>query len=127
MTHHLLQHWQEGGGHLAWLHTDFEPSIHYAQIPMQSGMTGTNTIRIYNPVKQSQDQDPQGVFIRQWVPELAACPLAYLHPPWTMPVLEKLMDGFEVGVDYQAPIIDALAMARQAGLQLHQPRQGEVG
>ena len=127
LTHHLLQHWQEGAWHLARLYTDFEPGIHYAQIQMQSGMTGTNTVRIYNPVKQSQEHDPQGIFIHQWVPELANCPLAYLHQPWTMPALEQVMAHFQVGVDYPAPIIDAVATARLARQHLHAPRRSELG
>ncbi len=127
LTHHLFQHWQEGGWHLARMYTDFEPGIHYAQLQMQSGMTGTNTLRIYNPVKQSQDHDPQGVFIKEWVPELAHCPPGYIHQPWTMPPLLQAMDGLQIGLDYPAPIIDCHLMAREARLNLHQSRQTEAG
>ncbi len=127
LSHHLLQHWKEGALHMARMYTDFEPGIHYAQIQMQSGMTGTNTVRIYNPVKQSQDHDPAGVFIRMWVPELANCPVAYIHTPWEMPPLEQDMAHFHVGTDYPAPIIDLTAAAREARLKLHQPRKTETG
>lgn len=127
LSHHLLQHWKEGALHMARIYTDFEPGIHYAQIQMQSGMTGTNTVRIYNPVKQSQDHDPEGVFIKQWVPELAKCPVAYIHEPWTMPPLEQDLYHFHIGQDYPAPIVDITVTGREARLKLHQPRKTETG
>ncbi len=126
LSHHLLQHWKEGALHMARIYTDFEPGIHYAQIQMQSGMTGTNTVRIYNPVKQSQDHDPEGIFIKQWIPELANCPVAYIHEPWTMPPLEQDMAQFRVGETYAAPIVDLVQTAREARIKLHQPRKTEV-
>ena len=61
--------------------TDYEPGIHWSQMQMQSGTTGINTIRIYNPVKQGQDQDPETKFVRRWIPELGAVPADFLHQP----------------------------------------------
>ena len=46
---------------------------------MQSGTTGINTIRIYNPIKQGLEHDPQGKFIKKWVPELRDIPAAVLY------------------------------------------------
>jgi len=68
-SQHLWLHWRKTGEHLARLYTDYEPGIHWPQIQMQSGTTGINTIRIYNPVKQGLDQDPTGIFVARWAPE----------------------------------------------------------
>ena len=66
---------------------------------MQSGTTGINTVRIYNSVKQSHDQDPEGHFIGRWVPELAALPAAIIHQPWALGELELAGFNLRLGHD----------------------------
>jgi deoxyribodipyrimidine photo-lyase len=105
-THLLWQPWQDCTEHLAQNFLDFEPGIHFPQLNMQSGETGINTIRIYNPVKNSREHDPEGIFIKKWVPELAQLPSIYIHEPWTIPAMECKFLEFNLGVDYPNPIVD---------------------
>ncbi|MGM0480532.1 MAG: FAD-binding domain-containing protein [Pseudomonadota bacterium] len=114
LTHHLAIDWRCGVQHLARLFLDFEPGIHYAQFQMQAGVTGINTIRIYNPVKQGQDKDPEGQFIIRWCPELAQLPSAFVHQPWLLTPMEEQLYDFKPGTDYPALIVDLEASARQA-------------
>ncbi len=114
LSHLLWQPWQPGAAWLAKLFLDFEPGIHYPQWQMQAGVTGINTVRIYNPVKQGQDNDPEGVFVKTWVPELRNVPSVFIHEPWKMSALEQQLYGVEIGMDYPSPIIDLQAAHRHA-------------
>lgn len=113
-SYHLWMHWREPAQALARLFTDYEPGIHYCQFQMQSGTTGINTLRIYNPVKQSRDQDPDGHYIRQWLPELADVPAEWIHEPWRMPGGLRRRYGVDAGTDYPPPIVDHEQAAREA-------------
>jgi deoxyribodipyrimidine photo-lyase len=117
-SYSLWLHWRPTGLHLARHFLDFEPGIHWSQLQMQSGTTGINTLRIYNPTKQAIEQDPQGIFIRRWLPELAGVPRGHLHMPWTMPHEAQLAAGCVIGRDYPPPIVDHAAAVREAKRRL---------
>ena len=113
-SYHLWLDWRHTAPILGRLWTDYAPGIHYAQSQMQSGVTGMNTLRIYNPVKQGHDQDPTGAFTRRWVPELADVPDRHLQAPWEW-------DGRTPR--YPRPIVDVADAARAARDRVHAQRR----
>ncbi len=122
-TYHLGLDWQASGTRLARLFSDYEPGIHWPQVQMQAGQTGINIPRLYNPLKQAEDHDPDGVFTRRWVPELARVPPSYLQQPWMMTAEQQTRSGCQIGRDYPQPLVDAKAAVRAARARLSAVRQ----
>lgn len=123
----LWLHWQPVGHWLAQQFLDYEPGIHWSQMQMQSGTTGINTTRVYNPIKQAQDHDPQGHFVRRWLPAMRRVPDTWLFEPWRMP--QDLQDrlGLTIGIglefDIPLPLVDLQTATREAKAKLYDLRK----
>jgi deoxyribodipyrimidine photo-lyase len=105
-THYLWQPWQDASKHLSRSFLDFEPGIHFSQIQMQSCETGVNPIKLQNPIEVGKKYDPQGLFIKKWLPELSNLPVKFVHEPFKMTAVDQYMENFKTGVDYPYPIIN---------------------
>ena len=116
-------HWRGSGLHLAREFLDYEPGIHWPQTQMQSGTTGINTLRIYSPIKQAQDQDPTGAFVRHWLPQLKNVPNTWIFEPYLMPKSLQLQYGCVLDKDYPAPIVDIAQAMREAKAKIYEARQ----
>ncbi len=121
-SYQLWLPWQESGLCLARKFIDYEPGIHWSQCQMQSGTTAINSIRIYNPIKQGYDHDPQGHFIRTWVKELQNIPTKFVHEPWRVDLFHKIDTSFVLGENYPLPIVDPILSAKIARAKLKEIR-----
>ena len=100
--------WRKGEAWFArWL-LDFDLSANNGgwQWSASTGCDAQPWFRIFNPVTQSEKFDPQGKFIRRYVPEIANVPDKYIHAPWTMPAAVQSECGVLIGRDYPPPVVD---------------------
>jgi deoxyribodipyrimidine photo-lyase len=104
----LLINWQAGEAWFMQQLVDGDPAVNNGNWQWSAGV-GTDAapyFRIFNPTSQAEKHDPQGEYIRRWVPELTHVPDKYIHAPWQMPKEIQSAAGCVIGKDYPAPIID---------------------
>jgi len=118
-SYHLWLDWRKPGEFLARQFIDYEAGIHWPQVQMQSGTTGINTVRIYNPVKQGYDQDADGTFVRRWLPELDRVPTEFIQEPWKWEDADTVL-----GKSYPFPIVPHLQAAKEARQKVWAVRKG---
>ena len=117
LTKDLLVDWRLGEAFFMRHLVDGDPASNNGgwQWAASTGTDAQPWFRIFNPVTQGKRFDPDGDYVRRWLPELARVPIRRLHEPWTMTADEQAAAGCTIGVDYPAPVVDH-AIARQATL-----------
>lgn len=118
LTKDLGIDWRRGEAFFAEHLNDFDLAANNGgwQWAASTGCDAQPWFRIFNPVTQSEKIDPDGAFIRRYLPELAKVPAKFIHAPWTMPPIDQQLAGCVIGKDYPAPIVDH-AKARERTLE----------
>jgi len=101
-------HWRWGELYFAEHLIDYDLAANNGgwQWAASSGCDAQPWFRIFNPVTQSERFDPQGRFIRRYLPQLAELPAHAIHAPWKASPVELAAAGVEIGVNYPAPLVD---------------------
>jgi len=117
LVKNLLVHWRRGAEWFFDTLVDADLANNSAgwQWIAGCGADAAPYFRIFNPVTQAQKFDPRGVYIRRFVPEIAALPTAHLFAPWSAPPLVTAEAGIQLGKSYPFPIVD-LQQSRQRAL-----------
>jgi deoxyribodipyrimidine photo-lyase len=121
LVKNLLISWQDGSRWF-WdtlLDADLASNTLGWQWCAGSGADAAPYFRIFNPVSQGEKFDPEGDYVREWIPQLAKVPAKYVHCPWEAPAGVLQDAGVTLGTDYPAPIVD-LKATRQRALDAYQ-------
>jgi deoxyribodipyrimidine photo-lyase len=117
LTKDLGISWRRGEAYFAEHLNDFELASNNGgwQWAASTGCDAQPYFRIFNPITQSEKFDPQGKFIRRYLPELSRVPDKFIHAPWRMKPMDAEACDFSLGRDYPEPIVDH-ALARERTL-----------
>jgi deoxyribodipyrimidine photo-lyase len=128
LTKDLGIDWRRGERYFAAQLLDYDLAANNGgwQWSASTGCDAQPWFRIFNPVTQSRRFDPEGAYIRRWVPELARVPAAAVHAPWEMTPLEQQATGCVVGRDYPAPVVSH-EDARRRTLARYGAVRGQAG
>lgn len=118
LTKHLLIDWRKGAEWFMYTLLDADLANNSAswQWVAGSGADAAPYFRIFNPVLQGEKFDPDGKYVRKFVPEIKQLPNEYIHKPWLAPPITLAQYGINLGFSYPKPVVD-LKYARERALR----------
>ncbi len=113
LTKNLGIDWRMGAEWFESLLIDYDPCSNWGNWNYTAGVgNDARGFRFFNINKQSQDYDPQGEYVKHWLPELAALPVNKIHQPWKLLPVEQKRFNIHLGVNYPNPVVDLFASAK---------------
>jgi deoxyribodipyrimidine photo-lyase len=126
LTKHLRVAWQEGARWF-WdtlVDADLASNTLGWQWAAGCGADAAPYFRVFNPVRQGERFDPEGAYVRRWVPELASLPRSWVHRPWQAPAGVLAAAGVKIGEDFPGPVVD-LEAGREEALAAYRALVGD--
>jgi deoxyribodipyrimidine photo-lyase len=126
LTKDLLLDWRAGEAWFMRHLLDGDPAANNGGWQWTAGV-GTDAapyFRIFNPTLQARKFDPEGAYVRRWLPGLARVPTAMVHEPWRLTPLEQRAAGCVLGEDYPLPIVDHASIRARTLAAYRQSREG---
>ncbi len=114
LTKNLGIHWQMGAEWFESQLIDYDVCSNWGNWNYTAGVgNDARGFRFFNILKQSQDYDPQGEYVKHWIEVLKSVPPAKVHKPWQLLPIEQARCGLVIGRDYPAPVVDLMASAQK--------------
>ena len=127
LTKNLGIDWRMGAEWFESLLVDYDPCSNYGNWNYTAGVgNDARGFRYFNIPKQSKDYDPDGVYVKHWLPELKDVPAAKVHCPWKLQPAEQKRFNLRLGVDYPNPVVD-LQKSLQHNENVYNAALGQAG
>ena len=121
LTKNLGIDWRMGAEWFESQLLDYDPCLNYGNWNYAAGIgNDARGFRWFNTIKQSKDYDPNGDYLRHWLPELADLPNSLVHTPWNLPKDDQNTSGFLLGDSYPMPVVDLFESAELNQLRYEQ-------
>lgn len=126
LTKNLGIHWQMGAEWFESMLIDYDVCSNWGNWNYTAGVgNDARGFRFFNILKQSKDYDPDGQYVKHWLPELAHIPASKVHEPWKLLPVEQQRFGLQLGIDYPTPIVDLCQSAQENAAIYNQALNGK--